>query len=116
MTLVDDDEVKKVLRIFAIETGAAFVLGDGLVGREVHLAAFDGLAFDLVARVAERLEGLGHRLVHQDVAVGKKEDAGLARLARSVPAGVPKLPAMVRRCTPSLLRSNELSSWSWSRG
>ena len=58
MALVDDDEVEEVGRVFPVEAGAVLVLGDGLVGGKVHLAALDRLAFDLQAGIAERGEVL----------------------------------------------------------
>ena len=72
----------------------ALVLGERLIDREVHLAAFDDLAgFDLVAGVAEGREDPVLGLIDEDVAVGKIEDARAAILARAVPAGRPQLPA-----------------------
>ena len=53
----------------------------------------DNAAFDLDAGLAEGGEGLVLGVVHQDIAVGKKQDARLAMAVLPVPAGVPKLPA-----------------------
>ncbi len=87
MALIDDDQVEEIGRIVAEEPGAPLVLGKRLIDGEVHFAAFDDLAgFDLVAGVTEGGEGLVLRVIDEDVAVGKIEDAGLAMLACRVPA------------------------------
>src|SRR5206468_3025209 len=56
MTLVDNDEIEELGTVLAIQTWSTFVLGNGLIRREVHLAALDGLALNLQACVAERCE------------------------------------------------------------
>ena len=57
MALVHDDEVEEVAREFPDRARAGCSsLRDGLIGREIHLAALDRLALDLPARVAERRE------------------------------------------------------------
>jgi hypothetical protein len=61
MALVDNDEVEEVGCVFSEEAGAVFVPSDRLIGREVHFAALDGAALDLVARFSERNEGLVFR-------------------------------------------------------
>ena len=86
VALVDDDEVEEVGRELAVQARTDLVVGDRLVGREVHLAALASVAADdLVSRVAERREGLVLRVVDEDVAVGEIEDARLAELAGAVP-------------------------------
>src|SRR6185437_14796257 len=49
--------------------------------------------FDLVARVPEGGEGLVLRVVNEDVAIRKEQDARLAMLPAPVPAARPEFPA-----------------------
>ena len=95
MALVHDDEIEEIGRELLVEPGAVFVLGDGLVGREIHLAALHHLAvLDLVAGLAEGDEGFVLGIVHEDIAVGEEEDLGVADgVAGAVPAGLPKFVA-----------------------
>ena len=94
MAFVHDDEVEEVGRIFAVQTGAAFVLGNGLIDGEVDFPPFADFAVgDLPSGIAERSEGLVLRIVDQDVAVGQIENLGAAVFAGPVPEGVPELPA-----------------------
>ena len=93
MALVDDHQIEEVARIVAVQAGALFVAGDRLVDGEVHVTALDRGAGDLGSRVAEWPEILGHRIVHQHVAVGQEQDLRPARAARAVPARAPQLPA-----------------------
>ena len=54
MALVHDDEIEEVRGKFLVKTGAALVLGDGLIGGKIKLAAVDHQpAFDLVPGIAE---------------------------------------------------------------
>ena len=72
MAFVHENEVKEAGIILAIKTRAAFIAGDGLVNGEIHLAALLGNSIlDFPAGVTERREGLIHRIVDQDVSVGK---------------------------------------------
>jgi hypothetical protein len=58
MAFVYDDEVEKIRREFAVESGAVGVFRDGLVGGKVKFAAEDDIAvFDFVAGVAKNGEG-----------------------------------------------------------
>jgi len=92
--LVHDHEVEEVGRVGAVEAGAGRVLGQGLVGGEVHLAALVGhAALDLPAGVAEGQEGLVLGVVHQHIAVGQVQDARLLTGPRAAPARAPELPA-----------------------
>ena len=58
VALVHDDQVEEVRGVLPVEPGPALVLGEGLVDGEVHLAALDGFALDLVAGVPEGGEHL----------------------------------------------------------
>src|SRR5205807_500820 len=94
MAFVNDNQIKKIAGVFAIETRPALIAGNGLVGGEIHFAALHGFAMlDFPARVAERREGPGHGIVDQDIAVGKVENARPAVPARAVPARRPQFPA-----------------------
>ena len=63
------------------------VLGERLVDREIHFAALDDLAaLDLVPGVAKGREDAVLRLVDEDVAVGKIENAWAPVFAGAVPA------------------------------
>ena len=98
VALVHDDQVEEVGRVLAVETRPALVLGDGLVDREIHLAAFVGLAvLDLPARIAEGGESLVLRVVDQDVPIGQVENPGLAVFAGRGSSGTPELPADLER-------------------
>ena len=91
MALVDD-QIEETRRILAVEAGALLIASDRLVDGEVHVAALDRRAGDLVPRVGERPEVLGHGVVHQHAAVRKEQDLGPADSARAVPARGPELP------------------------
>src|SRR5437870_4854724 len=92
MALIHDNQIEEIARVLTVESGATLVFGDCLVGREIHLAAFGSIAFDLVPSVAKRREYLIFRIVHQDVAVGQVEDSWPPVLAGAVPARVPQFP------------------------
>src|SRR3990172_9086037 len=47
MALIHDDQVKEVLGIIPVQTGATLILSDGLVDSEVHLPSLQRLALDL---------------------------------------------------------------------
>ena len=94
MALIDDDQVEEVARIGAVEARTPLVLGDGLVGCEIHLAPHVGDAMlDLPARVTEWPEGFLLRVVDQDRAIGQEEDLGSPARSCAAPPGVPELPA-----------------------
>ena len=98
MALVHDHQIEEVPRIFPVQAGAVLVACDGLIDGEVHVPALDRPApGDLLARVAERAEILGHGVVHQDVAVGQEQDLRLAMGTLAVPASRPELPADLER-------------------
>ena len=61
-----DDIAECVVSVLQVEAGAALVLGDGLIGREVQCPALDGLALDLPAGIPERAELLVFGIVHKD--------------------------------------------------
>lgn len=44
-TFVDGDEIKEILGVVAVQAWPPFVLRDGLINCEVHLAAFDGFPY-----------------------------------------------------------------------
>src|ERR1700731_3429180 len=46
VALVNDDEVEKVSRVFAVQARPSLVFGEGLVNSKIHLAALDRLSFD----------------------------------------------------------------------
>jgi hypothetical protein len=82
MALVHDDEVKEVGRIFAVQTRAVLVLGEGLIDGEVDFQPLADLAVgDLPTGIAERCEGFVLRVVDEDVAVGQVENLGPAVFA-----------------------------------
>jgi hypothetical protein len=94
VTLVNDDQVKKVFSIFFIKAGPMLVFRDGLVNREVHFPAFINLAiFNLPTRVSEGREHLVLRIIDQDISIGEVKDLGAAVFSRSIPAHTPELPA-----------------------
>ncbi len=109
MTLVDDNQVEEIPWVVAVQTGSARIPGDSLVDGEIDLAALDGLALDLVAGIAEGGKGLVLGIVDQDVAIGEKENAGLAVRALPIPARVPELPADLEghHCLTSTRRHGE---------
>ena len=79
MALVHDHQIEEVPRVLPVEAGTVLVAGDGLIDGEVHVPALDrSPPGDLRARVAEWPEFFGHRVVHQDVAVGEEQDLRLA--------------------------------------
>ena len=87
MALIDDDQVKEIGRELFVQAGPPLVFGDGLVGGEIELAAEYGFsAFDLPPGIAERGEDFVLGIVHEEVAVGEVENAGLAgRVALGIP-------------------------------
>jgi len=93
VALVDDDEIEEVPGVLAVQARSAFVAGDALIGREIHVAARGGFSPGyLVAGVPERAEILRHRIVDEDVAIGEEEHLRTARGAFGVPARGPELP------------------------
>ena len=77
---------KKSGAILFIKPGTVLVLGDRLINREIHLAAFDDLAvLDFPASVAKRGEHLVLGIVDQNVAVGEIENLRPAMFASPVP-------------------------------
>src|SRR5258706_5957784 len=93
MTFVDDDQVEKIFGIFFVEPGAPLVFSEGLINREIKLAAFVDLAvLDLPAGVAEGRKHLIFGIVDQDITVGEKKNLRAAMLAGAVPTHVPELP------------------------
>lgn len=94
MTFVHNHQVEEVSWILTVQAGPVLVTGHGLVKREVDVAALDGLALsNFMPCVAERPEVLCHGIVHQNVAVGQKQDFRLAGGLLGVPACGPQLPA-----------------------
>ena len=94
VALVHDYQVKEILWVIAVKTGAVLVLGNSLVGREVHLATLDCLAFDLVSGVAERRKGFVFGVIYEDVAVGKIEHPRAASwITCTIPFCVPEFVA-----------------------
>ena len=85
VALIHYDEIEEIGRIASVETRLSLAVGNGLVDGEVHLAALDGPALDLLDGVTKRREGAVFGLIHQDVAVGQVEGTALA-------AGFPELP------------------------
>ena len=98
MALVHDDEVEEVAGKFLVEAGAVFVLGDGLIGGEIHLAAEHCVtALDLVPGVAEGGESFVLGIIHEEIAVGQIQDSRLPRrVALGVPLGRPEFPANLK--------------------
>ena len=80
VTFVHDDQVEEVAGEFLVKAGAALVLGDGLVGGKIEFAAQrHHAALDLVPGIAKGGEGFVLGIVHEEIAVGEVEDAGLAK-------------------------------------
>jgi hypothetical protein len=70
MALVHDDEVEKVRRKLLVKPGTVFVLGDGLIGCEIHLTAEHGVAaLNLVPGVAEGRESFVLGVVNKKIPV-----------------------------------------------
>ena len=92
MALVNDNQVKKISGVLVVEPGPVRVLGEGLVDRKVHFAAFNGFPIDLVAGFAERKEYFVLWVVNENVPIGQEQDSRAAVLARLVPSRVPELP------------------------
>jgi hypothetical protein len=88
---------------------------DGLIEREVNLVGFVHLPVgDLGHRGAEGLEVVGAGLIHEDVAVGQKEDAFLG-------LGLPQPPDDLER-DEGLARAGShdeqdavVGPWRWPR-
>src|SRR5690606_14746360 len=94
MAFVNDDEIEEVARILSVEAGTVLVTRDGLVDREIHVAALDRHAASyLVTGVAKRAEILCHRIVDQDVAISEKQDLRVPVHPFGIPACRPQLPA-----------------------
>jgi hypothetical protein len=97
MALVDDDEVEEVRRELAEHPVRVLTaVGDGLIQREVDLAARLRLALQLPDRpFTERRDVLSQsRLIDEDVAVGEVEDP---RVAVGTPPAAPQLPDDLHR-------------------
>src|ERR1039458_6647262 len=92
MTLVHDDEIEKVRCEFLVKSGAALVLGDGLIRYEIKLATVnDQSPFNLVPGIAERGKGFVLGIVHQKIPVRQIQDTRFARrIAFGVPLGRPE--------------------------
>lgn len=98
MALVHNDEIEEVAREFLVEAGAAFVLGERLVDREIHFASLvHHAAFQLPARIAKGREVFPHRVIDENVTVGEEKDFGFAVLAVAIPHRAPELPANLKR-------------------
>ena len=94
MAFVNDDEIEEIPRILPVEAGTVLVTRDGLIDREIHVAALDSHATCyLVTGVAKRAEILCHWIVDQDVAIGEKQDLRVPVDAFGIPACRPELPA-----------------------
>src|SRR5665213_825005 len=97
VALIDNDEVEEIRWELFEQPNASLVLGERLVDREIHLAAFHDVAgFEFVSRITEHREDAVLRLVNENVAVGEIEDLRPPVLARSVPASRPQLPANLK--------------------
>lgn len=93
VALINDDEVEEVGRKAFVQAWSAFVFCDRLVDCEVHLSALaDAPTLNLEACITEGRERLVLRIVDEDIAIGKKEDARFAVLAGAVPPSAPELP------------------------
>ena len=65
MALVDDDEVEVIRRILFVQAGAAFIFGNGLIGREVDFTPFNCITvFDFPAGITK--DGLMLRMKDED--------------------------------------------------
>ena len=104
MALIDNNQVEEVRGIRPEQSLTALILREGLIDCEVHFAAQDDLpAFNLVPGVAKHRENAILRLIDEDVAVGKIEDARATVLAGAVPARAPQLP--------TYLEGNRRATW-----
>src|SRR5262249_5499538 len=98
VTLVNDDQVKKVFGIFLIKARPMFIFGNGLINREVHFPAFVNLAvFNFPTRISESCKHLVLRVIDQDVSVGKVKNLGPPVFSRPIPTHTPELPADLER-------------------
>jgi hypothetical protein len=87
MALVDNDEVEEIGGEFFVEAGPVFVLSDRLIGREIEFATIgDSSAFDFDAGIAERSEDFVLRIINEESAIGKVENA---RLSGGIGFGIP---------------------------
>ena len=94
VTLIHDDEVEKVGRVFSVKAGATLVFRQCLIDGEVDLAALNYLpVFDFRACIAERGKDLILWVVDENIAIGEIENLRTAMLSSAVPARIPKLPA-----------------------
>jgi hypothetical protein len=86
VTPVNNNEVKKAPRELTIKPWPAFIPRDGLVRREVHLAALDDLALDLPARISERRENFVFWVIYEDITISEVQDARTPVFTRAVPS------------------------------
>lgn len=90
MTFINDDEVKKVLRILLEQAFAIFTTCDRLIDGEIDVAALADLSASYFeARIAECAEILVLWIVNQHVAIGQKQYFRLAAFPFGVPTAVP---------------------------
>ncbi len=93
MALVHDYKVEEIRRECLEQSIAPFVLGQCLVGREIHFAAKrERIIADLATRIAEVREILVLRVIDEDVAVSEVEHARSAVFAGAIPVRYPQLP------------------------
>ena len=112
MAFVDDDEVEKVLRVFAEVGRIARTAHEGLEDREKQTAVLrhpallaDLARLDPYQRVFRKRRERVERLIRQNVPIREKQNARAARwFARQVPAALKKFPRDLE-CNEGLARA-----------
>src|SRR3989338_6196543 len=90
VTLINNDEIKKVRGIFLIKPRPALIPGKGLIGGKIHLTPFVGIAvFYLPAGISEWGKYLVLGIINKDVAVCKIQYLWTTVFSCSVPSGIP---------------------------
>ena len=98
MALINNDEIEEVARIFFIQPRPSFILREGLIDGEIHLASFVDLTIlDLPARIAERSKDLVFWVIDENVAVSQIENLRTSVFAGAIPSCLPELPANLKR-------------------
>ena len=97
MTFIDDDQIEEVPRIFFVKSGAAFILCQRLIDREINLAALDRMSvLNLRACVTELGKDFVFRIVNQNVAIREIKNFRATVLTSSIAACAPKFPSNLK--------------------
>ena len=93
MTLVDDNQVEKILRIIFVKAVSYLVASNRLINCEIYVATFaDFSSADLEAGISKDAEILVLGVVYKDIAICEEKNFGLAVRPFGIPATIPKLP------------------------